>query len=289
MLPRITTEDEFLCSVSLLLLHFVQMGGWIISVYLTFKIFFSSYSWILLPYLYWIFVRDADRYHQDARPWEYLIDSKFAHYVRNYYPVKIIKSEDYELDPKKNYYFNAVPHGILGIQSYIVFGKVFQATKETFPNHESQSCALSVFGRMPFYREIIYMLGAGSTSREAIINILKKPNGGHILGILPGGAEETFYSKPGTYKTIIKKRKGFVKIALTTGTPLVPVICFNIVDDFDYQIQNPFVIFVQKIVKKITSITFAFGHGRYGLPFFPKRIPTTFVGKLILIKSQFLY
>lgn len=41
---------------------------------------------------------------------------------------------------------------------------------------------------------------------------------------------------PGTYDIILNKRKGIVRLALSTGTPLVPVFVFGESDLF-YQVR----------------------------------------------------
>lgn len=47
-----------------------------------------------------------------------------------------------------------------------------------------------------------------------------------------GGATESLHSCPGKHHLVLARRKGFVKIALLTGTPLVPVYSFGETDTF---------------------------------------------------------
>lgn len=42
-----------------------------------------------------------------------------------------------------------------------------------------------------------------------------------------GGAQEALNSKPGQYKIVVKKRKGFIKLCIVTGASLVPVFSFG--------------------------------------------------------------
>ncbi|MCJ1242686.1 diacylglycerol O-acyltransferase 1 [Varicellaria rhodocarpa] len=48
-----------------------------------------------------------------------------------------------------------------------------------------------------------------------------------------GGASEALLAAPGTMDLILNKRKGFVRVALTTGAHLVPVLSFGENDLFD--------------------------------------------------------
>ena len=45
--------------------------------------------------------------------------------------------------------------------------------------------------------------------------------------IVPGGAEETLYTYPGSADLVVSKRLGFVREALRNGAWLVPVYCFG--------------------------------------------------------------
>lgn len=49
----------------------------------------------------------------------------------------------------------------------------------------------------------------------------------NAAALVIGGAQESFYAIPNTYKCLIKKRKGFCKIAIKTGASLVPAISFG--------------------------------------------------------------
>lgn len=45
-----------------------------------------------------------------------------------------------------------------------------------------------------------------------------------------GGAQEALNARPGVYKIVLRQRKGFVKLAIQTGSTLVPVFSFSEVD-----------------------------------------------------------
>jgi hypothetical protein len=55
---------------------------------------------------------------------------------------------------------------------------------------------------------------------------LKKGSGSAVM-IVVGGAAESLCASSGNYTLTLKHRKGFVKIALKTGSSLVPVFSFG--------------------------------------------------------------
>jgi len=54
-------------------------------------------------------------------------------------------------------------------------------------------------------------------SRDSIEWILTKQGTGNAAIIVVGGAEEALEAHPGSYVIMLKKRKGFVKMAIRTG------------------------------------------------------------------------
>ena len=54
-------------------------------------------------------------------------------------------------------------------------------------------------------------------SRESINWITTKGGKGNAVVIIIGGAEEALEARPQSYRLILRKRKGFCKLALQTG------------------------------------------------------------------------
>lgn len=103
--------------------------------------------------------------------------------------------------------------------------------------------------------------------------------------LMIGGAQEAFYATPKNYTLVLKNRKGFVKLALQSGMPVVPVISFNEVDIYDQMYAEPGSRMrkLQEFTKKYTGVAPVFAYGRgffqYSFGLLPQRGPITTVGK----------
>jgi hypothetical protein len=51
--------------------------------------------------------------------------------------------------------------------------------------------------------------------------------GGKSLAVALGGAEEIIHTRPGAMKLLVRSRKGVFRMALETGTPLIPVLTYG--------------------------------------------------------------
>ena len=67
------------------------------------------------------------------------------------------------------------------------------------------------------YRDLLMSLGVVGVSRESLEHVLTKMGPGHSAVIIVGGAAEMLEVHPGSYNFILKKRKGFIRLALETG------------------------------------------------------------------------
>lgn len=70
--------------------------------------------------------------------------------------------------------------------------------------------------KMPLYRDILLALGIGSVSKQSCSNILKEGNGSAIC-IVVGGAAESLNARPGTADLTLKRRLGFIRLAIVHG------------------------------------------------------------------------
>lgn len=79
---------------------------------------------------------------------------------------------------------------------------------------------------IPVYREILMFQGISSVSRRSCHNILSK-GAGSAIAIVVGGAAESLSAHPGTHDLTLKRRFGFIKVAIREGANLVPVFSFG--------------------------------------------------------------
>lgn len=156
---------------------------------------------------------------------------------------------------------------------------------------------------MPVAREILLNCGFSSASANAVNTLLSQSNDptdrsnddgytSNAVVLVVGGAREAFVTIPNTYRCILKRRMGFVRIALQTGTPLVPVISFgesNLYDLIDYK-PDSWVRLIQDTIKRYTYVVPIHYNGRgylqYNFGLLPKRHPiTTVIGAPIHVKK----
>lgn len=141
--------------------------------------------------------------------------------------------------------FITYPHGLLPYGYLVNFAAKSINFNELFPKIQLKACIHLLFYYTPFLRDIFKALGAIAVDNESITNFLSQSRDknskftSNAAVILVGGAQETLYSSPGKYKIIIKNRKGFARLALETGSSLVPVFSFGEVDLLDLPMEEP--------------------------------------------------
>lgn len=102
------------------------------------------------------------------------------------------------------------------------FGSDATDFSKLFPGVEPRLLTLASNFRVPFYRDVLMAMGICSVSRRSCQNILRKGPGSAIV-IVVGGATESLAAVPGTADLTLKRRMGFIKLAVTEGADLVPV------------------------------------------------------------------
>lgn len=171
--------------------------------------------------------------------------------------------------------------------------------QQLFPGIRAKLMTLSFHFHVPFFREVLLSWGMGSASANSITTLLAAStdhsstanNDGFTSNgvmIVIGGAAEAFHARPKNYTVVLNKRKGFIRIAIKTGVPIVPVISFNEVDIYN-QAENPpgsMLRRIQEYVKKLTGVSpivfIGRGFFQYTFGWIPQRRPITTVGKIFM-------
>lgn len=265
---------------------FGNFMGYLITAYLL--LYTETTRYFLLLYFLWMYY-DWDTCHQGGRSdnfWTTLArNNAFWRYFCDYFPIKLVKTVD--LNPNKSYFFICVPHGILSTGIMGSFGTDILGCKKLFPGLEIRPIILDQHFKVPLFREYCLSLGGCGSSVKSIKYLLstspKSPYTGRATLLIVGGASESLESTPGTYRSLIKRRKGFVKLALNYGTTLVPVFSFGETDLYNQicrpegstfrRIQN----YIRNLIGLAPVIFSGRGFFQYSFGLIPKRLPVTVV------------
>ncbi|KAI9890046.1 MAG: diacylglycerol O-acyltransferase 1 [Vezdaea aestivalis] len=277
----------------LVLLHTLSVALWLTSFFLLCAI---PLAWpILLPYLVYCLVSSASTSgtlsHRSPRLRSSRIWSLFA----SYFPARLHRSAP--LPPTRKYILGYHPHGIISHGAFAAFATETLGFAQLFPGITNTLLTLDSNFRIPLYRDYALAMGLASVSRESCENLLSRggPNGegmGRAITIVVGGAAESLDAQPGSLRLVLRRRQGFVRLAIRTGADLVPVLAFGENDLYD-QVQptdHPYIHRVQLIVKKILGFTVPLFHARgvfnYDVGMMPyRRSLNVVVGKPIMVEQ----
>ena len=214
----------------------------------------------------------------------------------SYYPARLHRSTP--LPPTRKYIFGYHPHGIISHGAFAAFATEALGFAQLFPGITNTLLTLESNFRIPLYRDYILALGLGSVSRDSCLNLLSK--GGHngegmgrAITIVVGGARESLDAQPYTLRLVLKRRQGFVKLAIKSGADLVPVLAFGENDLYDVvgEEGHPGLRRVQLEMKKGLGWTIPLFHARgvfnYDVGLMPyRRALDVVVGKPIQVRQQ---
>ncbi|KZT00590.1 DAGAT-domain-containing protein [Laetiporus sulphureus 93-53] len=245
----------------------------------------------LAAYMLWVHVLDKSP-EKGGRLSAWFRSGRFWRYFADYYPASMLKTCDLPAD--RPYVFGYHPHGIIGMGALCTFGTESASAvppSHVFRGHSSPAgtgfsqcypgiiphlLTLSSNFRVPFYRDFLLAMGIRSVSKQSCSNILKGGPGQSIT-IVVGGAAESLSARPGTADLTLRKRLGFIKVAIQHGADLVPVFSFG-ENDIYHQMPNEkgtTVYALQKKFQNVFGFTLPLFHGRgllnYNLGLMPYR------------------
>ena len=186
-------------------------------------------NWITLPLMvvYFLFIFLKPMKHPITK-WDKYVKANFWQHYRDYFPVRLVvpKAVKQKVSASRNYMFIYHPHGVHSFGAIVNFGSEVNNVSEIFPGVTIHAQTLKANFYIPFWRELFRWGGCGDASASCIKNTLRSGPGQSIC-LVVGGAEESLLSSPLSNDLTLGKRKGFVKIALETGSPLVPTYGFG--------------------------------------------------------------
>ncbi len=173
---------------------------------------------LVIGYLAWMWIIDWDVIHTGSRRSDFVRNWRIWKWLNEYFPIKLVKTPDCELVPTKNYLFCSHPHGLLCLGVYAGLGTHGNSQKkELFGDFDFSLLTFEPTFMFPITRDINLALGMGAPSKKCMNFILNKEGGGNVALLIPGGAAETLDFCPGKYILQLKKRQGFIKVALQNG------------------------------------------------------------------------
>lgn len=112
------------------------------------------------------------------------------------------------------------PHGVLSIANTFHVG----STLTDWATRPIKATMIDSLFWLPFAKELLEKLNVVGSKYKSMKAVLDE---GQSLTVCLGGVKEILYTEPNTMKLSIKNKRGVFKLALETGTPLVPVISYG--------------------------------------------------------------
>eukprot|EP00897_Mesotaenium_endlicherianum_P010668 jgi/Mesen1/962/ME000012S00511 len=185
--------------------------------------------------------------------------------VPAHFPLKVIYEDKDALNPDRSYVIALEPHSVLPI-SVVAFCN----GANLCPLTNIKTLASSVLDYVPLCRHLWRWMGMAGVSRDTFAKLLQT---GTTCILIPGGVQECTFMRSDQEVLFLKKRRGFIKMAMSQGTPLIPAFAFGQRNVFKFWF--PRAKWYQTMSRRIRFAPMVYW-GMFGCPI-PLPVPMTIV------------
>lgn len=146
------------------------------------------------------------------------------------YRVSIEYTGGEPLDKTRHYIFGIHPHGVLALERYAFWASRDERWDRVFPGIETRDLCATALMVVPGPRTWCLMTGAVVADRSVAASILRETP--YSLLMYPGGEREQMATEYGRDKVWVRRHRGFVRLALEHGAPLVPCYMFGVTSQY---------------------------------------------------------
>ncbi|GMH71730.1 hypothetical protein TrRE_jg1801 [Triparma retinervis] len=190
-----------------------------------------------------------------------LNSSPLMKYVLSSIPIQLKVLAAPPKSPSGSVIFPCHPHGALAFNRAAVgfcMPDLWDAAFPTMPNLKVLVASAAFY--VPLIRELWLASYCISASRSVATNALRK--GPTAMLIYPGGMDEQIMTVRGEERIYLKKRKGFIKLALREGCEVCPVYAFG---ESDLYHHSGFLLSMRRWLQKNCGFAAMIISGEYGL------------------------
>ncbi|KAJ1524656.1 hypothetical protein ONE63_011139 [Megalurothrips usitatus] len=258
-------------SIAFVHLHLYWMNG------LDFVLFYcivpmTRFWWAVGIALVWLYFDRSTPSKGGRRMWVLRLLLPVFRRVQSYYPVKVV-GRDWRL-PLENHILDIHPHGVtMGAAAAALYGGGMHAA---FPGFDFKVVVWDpICFTLPVAREIAMGIGFVSKRECSIRHVLQTPERGKTVVLFSGDYREVINLRTDVFY-IGLQRRGFCRVALLEGAPLIPAIMFG--ENLAY--RQPIIRLTDWIYRKTGwrfSLTLGRGFFQKRWGILPLRVPHTLV------------
>ncbi|GLI69597.1 hypothetical protein VaNZ11_014259 [Volvox africanus] len=140
-----------------------------------------------------------------------------------YFPLSVVCEDAGAFLSDRGYVFGFCPHSALPVALPAAFATNSQLLPKALRGR-THGLASSVCFQVPIVRQLYWWLGVRPATRSVMQQLLAQRR---IAVLVPGGVKEVLKMEHGIEVAYLSTRKGFIRIAVQCGAPIVPVWAFG--------------------------------------------------------------